>query len=250
MSTALQKNPRGEAPSLPQHIAIIMDGNGRWAQERGVSRVRGHNEGAQTLRNLLTACETRPYIRYLTLYAFSIENWKRPKDEVEDLMNLLRHYVKREAATLHENNIRMRFIGTLDALAPDIQRDLTEVQALMDKNTGLTVNMAVSYGARQEMRTAVVKIAEQVAAGTLTPHAITDLTINQHLHTNDMPDPDLLIRTGGERRLSNFLLWQSAYAELYFTDTLWPDFNAEHLDKAIEWFGQRERRFGMRNEAS
>ena len=239
----------GDVPALPAHIAIIMDGNGRWASERNISRVRGHSAGGEALRALLSACRARPYIRYLTLYAFSTENWKRPAEEVEDLMNLLRHYVKREAVELHENNVRLRFIGKLDALAPDIQRDLAEVEALTANNTALTVMMAISYGARQEMTSAVQTIAAQVAAGSLAPADITSHTLAEHLYTQDAPDPDLLIRTGGEQRLSNFLLWQSAYAELYFTDTLWPDFTAEQLDAAVAWYGQRERRFGKRNEA-
>jgi len=235
--------------ALPQHIAIIMDGNGRWAKERGVSRVRGHSEGAEALRRLLDACNTRPFIQYLTLYAFSTENWKRAPDEVEDLMNLLRHYITRESATLHENGVRMRFIGNRASLANDIQNDLAEVEALTATNRRLTVTIALSYGARQELVCTMRRIAEKVAAGEMKPAEITEATISSHLHTAGTPDPDLLIRTGGEERLSNFLLWQSAYTELYFSELLWPDFAAEHLDRAIESFGQRERRFGVRNES-
>ena len=235
--------------ALPQHIAIIMDGNGRWAKERGVSRVRGHSEGAEALRRLLDACKTRPFIKHLTLYAFSTENWNRAPDEVEDLMNLLRHYIKRESATLHENGVRMRFIGNRASLANDIQSDLTEVEALTAANTRLTVTIALSYGARQELICTMRRIAEKVATGEIKPAEITEATITSHLHTAGTPDPDLLIRTGGEERLSNFLLWQSAYTELYFSELLWPDFAAEHLDRAIESFGQRERRFGARNES-
>lgn len=238
-----------EAPAaLPAHIAIIMDGNGRWAQERRVARLRGHSQGSEALRTLLDSCRARPFIRYLTLYAFSIENWKRSADEVEDLMNLLRHYVKREAPVLHENNIRMRFIGEIETLAPDIQRDLEAVRDLTAGNSGLTVNMAISYGARQEITSAVRRIAAAVAAGTLTPDSITPETIDAHLHTAGTPDPDLLIRTGGDERISNFLLWQSAYTELYFTETLWPDFTPEDLDAAIADYSRRERRFGTRKE--
>ena len=236
------------APALPAHIAIIMDGNGRWASERGVARLRGHTQGGEVLRGLLESCRTRPFIKHLTLYAFSIENWNRPAGEVEDLMNLLRHYVKREAAVLHENNVRMRFIGEMEVLAPDIQRDLEAVRALTENNTGLTVHMAVSYGARQEITTAMKRLAHKVHAGTLTADAITPDIIAAHLHTSDTPDPDLLIRTGGEKRVSNFLLWQSAYTELYFTDTLWPDFTPAHLDEAIEDYTRRDRRFGKRKE--
>jgi undecaprenyl diphosphate synthase len=245
-----QQAPLSEpALALPQHIAIIMDGNGRWARERGVSRVRGHSQGGEALRAILSCCESRPFIKYLTLYAFSIENWKRAPDEVDDLMNLLRHYVKREAAALHENNVRMRFIGELANLAPDIQRDLAGVEQLTKNNSGLLVTMAISYGARQEMLSATRAIAQKIAEGKLAPADITDATIQAHLHTSGIPDPDLLIRTGGEERLSNFLLWQSAYTELYFSETLWPDFTADHLDEAINAYSQRERRFGVRRES-
>ena len=249
MARAAQATTDSSAPKLPAHIAIIMDGNGRWAQQRGISRVRGHTQGSEALRALLDSCRARPFIRHLTLYAFSIENWHRSPDEVEDLMNLLRHYVKREAAILHENNIRMRFIGELETLAPDIQHDLEAVRAMTQNNTGLTVHIAISYGARQEIRSTIQRIARKVAAGEITPDAISEATIAAHLHTVNIPDPDLLIRTGGEERLSNFLLWQAAYTELYFTETLWPDFKAADLDAAIEDFSQRDRRFGKRKEA-
>jgi len=248
MHLAAQAVTGDSTPALPAHIAIIMDGNGQWAAQRNVSRVRGHNQGGEALRTLLDSCRARPFIRHLTLYAFSIENWSRPAGEVEDLMNLLRHYVKREAPILHENNIRMRFIGEMEALAPDIQRDLEGVRTLTENNTGLTVSMAISYGARQELVTATRRIAAKVAAGELSPEAITQETIAAHLHTAGTPDPDLLIRTGGEERVSNFLLWQSAYTELYFTDVLWPDFTPAELDKAIENYTQRDRRFGKRKE--
>jgi undecaprenyl diphosphate synthase len=232
--------------SLPAHIAIIMDGNSRWAEQRGISRVRGHTQGGEVLKNLLSDCRKRPYIKYLTLYTFSIENWNRPAGEISDLMNLMRHYIKREAPTLHENNIRMRFVGELQNLAADIQRDLAEVQQLTAQNTGLVVTMAISYGARQELAAAMRAIAGKIAAGELTPEAINESTISAHLYSADVPDPDLLIRTGGDERLSNFLLWQSAYTELYFTTTLWPDFVAAELDAAVASYGQRERRFGQR----
>ncbi|MFN7401071.1 MAG: polyprenyl diphosphate synthase [Alphaproteobacteria bacterium] len=232
--------------SLPAHIAIIMDGNSRWAEQRGINRARGHTQGGEVLKNLLSECRKRPYIKYLTLYTFSIENWNRTADEISDLMNLMRHYIKREAPTLHENNFRMRFVGELQSLEGDIQRDLTEVAALTAKNTGLVVTMAISYGARQELAAAMRNIADKVAAGTLAPNAIDEKIITSHLYSHDIPDPDLLIRTGGEERLSNFLLWQSAYTELYFTNTLWPDFTADDMDKAIASYSRRERRFGQR----
>jgi undecaprenyl diphosphate synthase len=240
--------PLATSGAVPAHIAIIMDGNGRWARERGISRVRGHNQGAQALRNLLEACESRQQIKYLTLYAFSTENWKRPADEVSDLMNLLRYYVKREAKVLHEKGVRIRFIGQRDKLDADIRADLEQVEQLMQNNTRLTVAIALSYGARQEIADAMKTIARKVEQGKLKADSIDETLIAQHLYTSELPDPDLLIRTGGDERLSNFLLWQSAYTELYFTDTLWPDFNAEELDKAIECFASRERRFGMRHE--
>lgn len=236
------------AASLPSHIAVIMDGNGRWAQKHGISRARGHNQGCETLRVLLDNCRARPFIRHITLYAFSQENWKRAPEEVADLMTLMRHYVKREAPVLHENNVRMRFIGDLSILAPDIRTDLEAVAELTKDNTALTVSMAISYGSRQEIANAMRLIAQKVAAGALAADAIDEDVITAHLYTAGTPEPDLLIRTGGDQRLSNFLLWQSAYTEFYFTDTLWPDFNAAELDAAINDFSQRERRFGMRKQ--
>lgn len=230
----------------PHHIAIIMDGNGRWAKARGVSRVRGHSQGGEAFRGLLEACRARPFITHLTLYAFSVENWKRPADEVEDLMNLLRHYMKRETASMNENNIRLRFIGEFDNLAPDIRQDLAEVERLTANNTALTVTMAVSYSGRQEIRAAMQAMATKAASGELKPEDINEATVSAHMHTAGMPDPDLLIRTGGDQRLSNFLLWQSAYTELYFDNVLWPDYTPEHLDAAIASFSSRERRFGRR----
>jgi len=247
MMGLLQQKPDA-APKLPQHIAIIMDGNGRWAKLRGVTRVLGHNQGADALRNLLEACRTRPYIKFVTLYAFSTENWKRAPEEVSDLMNLLRHYVRREAKNMHAQGVRMLFIGERLALAPDIQKELADVEALTAGNTRLTVTLALSYGARQEMVTAMQRIARKVAAGQMDAESIDEATVAAHLHTTQLPDPDLLIRTGGDERLSNFLLWQSAYTELYFTDILWPNFGAAELDKAVECYSQRERRFGARKE--
>ena len=234
---------------LPAHIAIIMDGNGRWAEARKTARVQGHRAGSEAMRRLLDSCQARPFITHLTLYAFSTENWQRSPEEVADLMALLRHYVKREAPTLHQNGVRVRFIGAREHLAHDIQRDLAEVEALTAANTRLTLAIALSYGARQELVAATQAIARAVAAGTLAADAIDATTIGQHLYTHDLPDPDLLIRTGGEQRLSNFLLWQSAYTELYFTETLWPDFTPTNLDAAIDAFTRRDRRFGKRKEA-
>lgn len=247
-SSAAAATSAASALALPQHVAIIMDGNGRWAKERGISRVRGHNQGAEALRQLLEACEQRPYLRYLTLYAFSTENWKRSPDEVSDLMNLLRHYIKREAKTLHERGVCIRFIGERGTLADDIRRDLADVETLTRENLKLTLTIALSYGARQEIAGALQQIAQKIESGMLRSHQINEALVSEHLHTAGIPDPDLLIRTGGDERLSNFLLWQSAYTELYFTEVLWPDFSAEELDKAVLSFGQRDRRFGRRKE--
>jgi len=226
-----------------------MDGNGRWAQARGINRARGHSQGAEALKRVLEACEARPHVTHLTLYAFSTENWNRAPDEVADLMNLLRHYINREAKTMHKRGVKLRFIGQREALAEDIQRDLAAVEALTQENRKLTLTIALSYGARQELAHAMRALACKVAEGTLAPAAINEASITEHLHTAGMPDPDLLIRTGGEERLSNFLLWQSAYTELYFTDILWPDFSATELDAAIAAYSQRERRFGARKES-
>ncbi len=239
---------QSEAAALPAHIAIIMDGNGRWAKQQGVARVRGHQRGADAIRVLLESCRSRPHIKYITLYAFSSENWNRPKDEVSDLMDLLRHYIRHEAKTMHKEGVRLRFIGERSKLSADIQKELADVEALTANNTAITLVIALSYGSRQEIASAMKRIGDKIAQGTLAPDAITEQVIAQHLDTHDIPDPDLLIRTGGDERLSNFLLWQSAYTEFYFTEVLWPDFSAAHLDKAIECFSQRERRFGARNE--
>ncbi len=247
-SASLSPAMQGGA-ALPQHIAIIMDGNGRWARERGMSLVVGHSQGGEAIRALIKGCKSRPYIKYLTLYAFSLENWKRSINEVNDLMNLVRHFIKREAPVLTENNICMRFIGELDILSEDIRKDLAEIERISKDNTALTVSIAISYGGRQEMTTATKRIAAKVAAGTLKPEEITDETVAAHLHTAGTPDPDLIIRTGGETRLSNFLLWQSAYTELYFDPVLWPDYTPAHLDRAVEVYGSRERRYGGRKEA-
>ena len=248
MALAVQPSSpmQAQETALPAHIAIIMDGNSRWAAEHRLPRLKGHHAGAEALRGLLKACTERDFIRYVTLYAFSTENWRRPADEVSDLMNLLRHYVKREAKSLHTEGVRMRFIGQREDLPEDIRRDLHEVEHLTAKNTRLTLTIALSYGARQEIAQAMRAIAEKLAAGTIAVSAISEEMIATHLYTVGMPDPDLLIRTGGDERLSNFLLWQSAYTELYFTETLWPDFLPMHLDEAIAAYQTRERRFGSR----
>ena len=224
--------------ALPTHIAIIMDGNGRWAKKRGMPRSAGHVAGAKTFKNIARYCN-KIGLKYLTVYAFSTENWKRPQDEVNGIMNLLRDYLK-DAENFKDENIRVRFIGDLEPLADDIK-------ALIEKNekgsadaTGLNLNIAINYGGRDEITKAVQKIVES----GLKAKDITEDTISQNLYTAGMPDPDFIIRPSGEYRLSNYLIWQSAYAEYWFSDVLWPDFTPKHLDAAIDEFNKRNRRFG------
>lgn len=244
MFSMASRNPSSPSPApLPRHIAIIMDGNGRWAKARHLPRTAGHKKGADAVHNAIDACMTLG-VEYLTLYAFSSENWKRSASEVTDLMELLRFYLGRELNQLHKNNIRIRIIGERSRLAPDILESLHHAETLTQHNTALHLTIALSYGSRQELVQSIRSLAEQLAAGNITTADITEECVTQALYTHDLPDPDLLIRTGGEQRLSNFLLWQSAYTEFYFTETLWPDFDHEHLKRAIEAFQSRERRFG------
>jgi undecaprenyl diphosphate synthase len=233
---------------IPRHIAVIMDGNGRWAVQRGLQRVAGHREGAKTVRNVVTECaRLRKHHGgpdYLTLYSFSLENWKRPADEVGALMEMYIEYLHRERCTMMENNIRFRQIGRLDNLPDPV---LDEVNVTLDQtrhNTGLTLVLALNYSSRAEITDAVRAIANKVRSGQLPPDDIDEQTISRHLYTADMPDPDLLIRTAGEMRVSNYLLWQISYAELYVSDVLWPDFGIEDLHGAIRAFASRNRRFG------
>ena len=230
-------------PAPPRHVAIIMDGNGRWAQQRGLPRVAGHRRGADAVRIAVEGCRELG-IGYLTLYAFSSENWKRPPAEVDDLMGLLRLYLRRELAELHRNDVRVRFIGDRSRLADDIVSLLTEAERLTEGNRGLTLVIALNYGARAEIVRATQRMAEEVAAGRLRPEEIDETSYTGYLQTADIPDPDLLVRTSGEQRLSNFLLWQSAYTELVFTATLWPDFNKQCLRDAVREFHRRDRRYG------
>ncbi len=232
---------------LPTHIAIIMDGNGRWAKSRGLPRTAGHKRGADTLRTTLTACHDAG-VKYLTIYAFSSENWKRPSDEIGDLMQLLKHYLTQELQTLHENNVRLRFIGDLSQLDKDIRVSIDDAVEMTSRNSAFNLTVALSYGARQEIVRAVRRLAEQVQAEKLRPEAITEETLAQALDTSGLPEPDLLIRTGGEQRLSNFLLWQSAYTEFYFTPVLWPDFDNAHFTAALQEYAKRERRYGTTGE--
>ncbi len=229
--------------ALPRHVAIIMDGNGRWAQAHGLPRIAGHRRGAEAVRRTLTAAADLG-VPYLTLFGFSSENWKRPFAEVDDLMGLLRHYLRGEIAELHKNGVRLRVIGDRARLAADIVSMIANAEALTRNNRGVNLTVALSYGGRAEIVAATRAIAAKAAAGELTLEAVGEDLIAGHLFTADLPDPDLLIRTSGEQRLSNFLLWQCAYAELVFTKTLWPDFGRDDLEAAIADYCCRERRYG------
>ena len=230
---------------IPQHVAIIMDGNGRWAKQRGEERTYGHRAGAETVHNI-TEDAARLGIKYLTLYTFSTENWNRPQDEIAALMNLLLESIEEE--TLMKNNIRFNVIGDFKKLPVEVQKSLASCIERTSKNSGMYMVLALSYSSRWEITEAVRQIATLIKAGEMSPEQITDECISSHLDTKFMPDPDLLIRTGGEIRLSNYLLWQCAYSELYFCDTFWPDFDKEELYKAIWEYQQRERRFGKTSE--
>ena len=227
----------------PAHVAIIMDGNGRWANARGLPRVAGHKRGAEAVRTAVESCKEIG-IRYLTLYAFSSENWKRPATEVDDLMGLLRHYLTREINQLNKSGVRLRCIGERQGLAADIIRLIEDGERKTAGNSDLTLQIAVNYGGQNEILSACRSIAGEVAEGKLSVAEIDDEVFSNHLHTAGVPDPDLLIRTSGEKRLSNFLLWQAAYAELIFVDTLWPDFSKDELLSAIDEFHSRDRRYG------
>lgn len=227
---------------LPVHIAIIMDGNGRWAKKRGLPRSAGHSAGASTFKSIARYCN-QIGIRYLTVYAFSTENWKRSQDEVEGIMNLLREYLI-DSANFKGENIRLRFIGDLNRLAPDILELIEKAEKDSKDATGLQVNIALNYGGRDEIVHAVRDIAKNVLQGSFNTEDITEQTVSDNLYTADMPDPDLVIRPSGEYRLSNYLIWQTAYAEFWFTDVLWPDFSKKDLDEAIISFSKRDRRFG------
>jgi undecaprenyl diphosphate synthase len=229
--------------SLPQHVAIIMDGNGRWAKQRHLPRIEGHRAGAESARVIIrTAGELG--IKYLTLYAFSVENWNRPKEEVDALMKYLVHYLKSETSELNKNNVRLEVIGQIYRLPENVQEHLQKTITTLSKNNGLTLIMALSYGGRQEIIEAVRSIAKKAKAGQLDPADITEQVFAQHLYTRQFPDPDLLVRTSGEMRVSNFLLWQISYAELVITPTLWPDFRKPQFYAALEEYVRRHRRFG------
>ncbi|NHF58292.1 isoprenyl transferase [Flavobacteriaceae bacterium TP-CH-4] len=233
--------------NLPQHIAIIMDGNGRWAKQRGKLRVFGHENGVHTVRRTVEDC-VKIGIDYLTLYTFSTENWKRPKREIDTLMRLLVSSLKKELPTFQENDIRLNTIGDISSLPKRAHKELLEVMEKTRNNRTMTLTLALSYGAREEIKSAVKAIATKVKNNIISPENIDETIINTHLYTHDLPDVDLLIRTSGEHRISNFLLWQIAYAELYFIDVFWPDFSEHHLVDAIKNYQNRERRFGKTSE--
>ena len=231
----------------PKHIAIIMDGNGRWAKNRGKLRVFGHENGTKSVKNIVETCSNLG-IHCLTLYAFSTENWNRPKLEVKTLMSLLISSLKRESDKLQKNNIRLNPIGNLNLLPLKVSKELFQVVETTKSNSGMVLNLALSYGSRDEIINCVKEIGEKIKNNLISFEKIDETVINQHLYTQNLPDVDLLIRTSGEQRVSNFLLWQIAYAELYFTKVLWPDFTEQDLYKAIDNYQKRERRFGKTSE--
>ena len=228
---------------IPQHVAIIMDGNGRWAKKRGLPRTAGHAQGARVVEQILEDAEHMG-IRYLTVYAFSTENWSRPDSEVKALMNLLRTYMKTSLAKCAKNNVRIRVIGDKTKLDGDLQKSIANLEESTKENTGIGFQIAINYGARDELRRGVTSLARKVQRGELAPEDITEEAISNELDTAGIPDPDLLIRTCGEERLSNFLMWQLSYSEMYFTDVAWTDFNKQELEKAVDAYNHRERRFG------
>jgi undecaprenyl diphosphate synthase len=232
---------------LPNHIAIIMDGNGRWAKNKGLFRNVGHKNGAKTVKQVVEAC-AEINVKFLTLYAFSTENWSRPKLEVDLLMKLLISSLKKELQTLQKNNIKLATIGNINSLPDKVSNELKDVVDKTKKNTRLTLTLALSYGSREELIKTIKEISLKVKNNLISPENIDKSVINNHLYTRSLPDVDLLIRTSGEQRISNFLLWQIAYAELYFTEILWPDFNKENLFEAILNYQNRERRFGKTSE--
>ncbi len=233
--------------NLPQHVAIIMDGNGRWAKKQGLRRTAGHEKGAESVRECVENCG-KLGVKNLTLFAFSTENWNRPKLEVQTLMRLLVRSIRKEFKEFHKNGIRLNCVGNIESLPNKVQKELQEVIENTKDNSNMTLTIALSYGSREEIKCMVQRISQKVSDGEVKVEDINDELIHEHLYTFDLPDVDLLIRTSGEQRISNFLLWQIAYAELYFSDVLWPDFRREHLLEAIESYQKRERRFGKTSE--
>lgn len=228
-----------DRPTVPQHIAVIMDGNGRWARQRGLPRLAGHRAGTENIRAIVSEAHNAG-VRFLTLYAFSTENWNRPSIEVQGLMQILSDFIDRETMSLHKQHVRLRHIGRLEGLSPRLADKVRYAVELTSANTGLTLAIAFNYGGRADI---VDAVRSMLAAG-LQPDQVNEQCVGEHLSTTGMPDPDMVIRTSGERRLSNFLIWQAAYSEYWFTPVLWPDFRPEHLHQAISEYGQRERRFG------
>lgn len=233
--------------SLPQHVAIIMDGNGRWAKARGMQRVFGHRNGTQAVQRIVEIA-AKMELKCLTLFAFSTENWERPKKEVSTLMNLLIQSLRKELKKMLNNNIQLQSIGNINALPDKVKNELTETIAKTSKNDGMILTLALNYGAQQEITQAVQAISTKVKNNIISPENVDETIINEHLYTRNLPAVDLLIRTSGEQRISNFLLWQIAYAELYFSEVLWPDFDEEHFKNAILSYQKRERRFGKTSE--
>lgn len=243
MSSDVPDNAGTETESPPAHVAVIMDGNGRWARKRMINRVKGHEKGVEAVRMLVRTCREIG-IRYLTLYAFSTENWQRPKSEIKALMVLLKRFLAAERSEMIENNVRLNVIGEIDRLPDDVRESLRRVMDDTDTNNGMQLNLALSYGGRSEIVSACRAVARGVAAGEVAVDAITPELFETFLQTADMPDPELLIRTSGEYRISNFLLWQIAYSELFVTPTLWPDFTREEFLDILSEYRSRERRFG------
>ena len=243
-----RKQKQAEAPrKIPVNLGIIMDGNGRWAKKRGLPRQAGHVTGAKVFRNITKYCE-KCGVRYLTVYAFSTENWRRPQDEVEAIMNLLRQYLKESLADFQQENIVVRFIGSREELAEDIRTLIEEAETSTAHKTGMTLNIALNYGGQQEITAAARTLAQRVAEGEITPDDINGTMLERALYTADQPPVDLILRPSGEYRLSNFLIWQLAYTEFYFTDVPWPAFDKKELEKAIEAYNRRDRRFGLVKE--
>ena len=249
MSISYDDNPAVSEPdaTIPRHVAVIMDGNGRWAKKRLMPRIVGHRAGVDAVRGIVEAC-AKKHVQVLTLFAFSSENWRRPEQEVSLLMDLFLSSLKREVKRLHENGIRLRIIGDTSRFTDKLQQQIQVAESLTRDNDGLQLAIAVNYGGRWDITQAARQLASEVAEGRMSCDAIDEQSLQRHLALSDLPEPDLFIRTGGEQRVSNFLLWQLAYTELYFTDTLWPDFDGQAFDLALKSFASRQRRFGQTGE--
>lgn len=241
------KQKTGQASSLPRHVAVIMDGNGRWAQKRGLPRTAGHKAGAENFRTIATYCKDIG-IEYLTAYAFSTENWKRPQSEVDAIMGLLDEYLHESIETMARDNIRLRFLGDTSVLSPKLRALIDETDELTRHITGFQANICLNYGGRDELVRAAKAFARECVEGKCVPEDLTEAEFPRYFWSAGLPDPELLIRPGGELRMSNFLLWQCAYSEIYVTDTLWPDFGTDELDRALAWYQTRDRRFGGLSE--